>query len=379
MKTYKIFISLLLVLIATISWGQTHVQISTEDGVQKIHGKINGVKVKFNYSENIKDIQLSETTVYFLLEHGYISKEDISTPTPMSMPDGSSQNVVKVNIKSLEIAGLTLNNITAHMLFDRDAKVSIGLTALEQFGKVTVDNNKITIYSNSREEELRSKAKRLYNSGSYAAAADCLQEVLDGNGLYEAEFRMLMKSYLLSSQTDKARKICNTWIYHYDKESDYEQYKGEVYQVMGESYLDNMWAYTSEIYGENKTARLWLEKAIAYLKPNTKDYALCYLSLGKATFSLSKQKAGEHFNKALNAYLAAITKTQYNVDKREVRDINLQHIYRALEKYYRDTSNSERAYDTLVRAYFCGDQSAYDELSQWPSLWNAAYDRVYKR
>lgn len=126
--------------------GRVVVKMIKEDGVYKIPVLINGVAMDFIFDTGAGIISMSNLEASFLFKQGKISKEDILGKGNFQDATGTISEGAIINLKEVSIGGKTIYNIRASVTDNSVAPLLLGQTALEKFGKITIDyaNGEVT-------------------------------------------------------------------------------------------------------------------------------------------------------------------------------------------------------------------------------------------
>lgn len=140
---------LIAVTISIVALSQTNIKMKQQDGLSIIPCKINGLNLSFAVATAAADVKISISEANFMFKNRYLSAGDIVTPSGYT----GDELVVGmiINIKSIEFAGLKLENIQATVSSDNAAPVLLGQPALAKLGPMQMDfaNNSITILNGS--------------------------------------------------------------------------------------------------------------------------------------------------------------------------------------------------------------------------------------
>ena len=122
---------------------QLIIKMEKIEGVYQIPCKINGLPLKFIFDTGASEVTISLSEAIFMLKNGYLYESDIKGKEYYSIANGDISEGTKINIKKLEIGNLILNNVEATIIHSTKAPLLFGQSAMERFGKFTID------YSNS--------------------------------------------------------------------------------------------------------------------------------------------------------------------------------------------------------------------------------------
>lgn len=125
----------------------TRIPFRDEGGVKVVTITVNNLPMDFIFDTGASLISISETEAMMMLKQGTITKEDYLGELPFVDANGDISTGVLINLKSVEIGGIRLQNIKASVVPNKIAPLLLGQSALEQFAKVTIDhkNNEIIL------------------------------------------------------------------------------------------------------------------------------------------------------------------------------------------------------------------------------------------
>ena len=115
------------------------IKMKKENGVYKIPVSLNGTEMDFIFDTGAGIISISDIEASFLYKQGKITKEDILGKENFQDATGTISEGAIVNLKEVSIGGRTIYNIRASVVDNVNASLLLGQTALEKFGKITID------------------------------------------------------------------------------------------------------------------------------------------------------------------------------------------------------------------------------------------------
>lgn len=124
---------------------KTIVRMKKANGVYQIPIIVNGVKMFFIFDTGASIISISETEAYFLYKQGKLTDDDIKGTAKFSDANGDISEGTIINLKTVQIGDRVLKNIEASVVHNLNAPLLFGQSALENFGKVSIDYNKSEI------------------------------------------------------------------------------------------------------------------------------------------------------------------------------------------------------------------------------------------
>jgi aspartyl protease family protein len=119
----------------------TIVKMSKKNGVYQIPVLINGVEMYFIFDTGAGLISISETEASFLYKQGKLTEEDIVGTANFIDASGNISEGTVIILKTVKIGDRILNNIGASVIHNPSAPILFGQSALEKFGKVSIDYN----------------------------------------------------------------------------------------------------------------------------------------------------------------------------------------------------------------------------------------------
>jgi aspartyl protease family protein len=126
---------------------KTVVRMEKINGVYEIPTEIDGVPMHFIFDTGAGLISISETEAIFLYKQGKIDKNDIVGKANFIDANGGVSEGTIINLKTVKLGDRILKNVQASVVHNLDAPLLMGQSALEQFGKISIDyNNSIVIF-----------------------------------------------------------------------------------------------------------------------------------------------------------------------------------------------------------------------------------------
>lgn len=124
------------------SGDRTIVKMEKLNGVYQIPVYVNGIKMSFIFDTGASTISISETEAIFLYKQGTLSKENIKGTTNFIDANGDISEGTIIVLSSVKIGDRVLKNIEASVVHNLNAPLLFGQSALERFGKISIDNNR---------------------------------------------------------------------------------------------------------------------------------------------------------------------------------------------------------------------------------------------
>jgi aspartyl protease family protein len=124
------------------------IKMRLSNGVFFVPIEINGVSMEFIFDTGASKISLSYTEAMFLWKQGKLSQEDFTGTQEFIDANGDISEGSTVNLKEVKIGNKTIYNIEASIVHNQVAPLLFGQSAMNKFGKITIDYNKNEITFN---------------------------------------------------------------------------------------------------------------------------------------------------------------------------------------------------------------------------------------
>lgn len=121
---------------------KTIVKIEKINGVYQIPVQVNGIKMFFIFDTGASTISISEIEASFLWKQGKLAIDDIKGVSNFSDANGDISEGTIIILKSVKIGNRELKDIEASVVNNLNAPLLFGQSALEKFGKISIDNNR---------------------------------------------------------------------------------------------------------------------------------------------------------------------------------------------------------------------------------------------
>jgi aspartyl protease family protein len=121
---------------------KTVVKMEKVNGVLQIPVDVDGVKMFFIFDTGASTISISETEANFLWKQGKLTKADIKGTANFSDANGDISEGTIIVLTTVKIGDRILTNIEASVVHNLNAPLLFGQSALEKFGKISIDNNR---------------------------------------------------------------------------------------------------------------------------------------------------------------------------------------------------------------------------------------------
>ena len=120
---------------------KTTIKMTKRSGVYFIPCKINGSEMEFIFDTGASDITMSLTEATFLYKQGTLTDDDFIGTQQYQIANGEIEEGTVVKLKTVEIGNRTLYNVQASVVHNLQAPLLLGQSALNKFGKISIDYN----------------------------------------------------------------------------------------------------------------------------------------------------------------------------------------------------------------------------------------------
>lgn len=114
--------------------------MENNNGVKYVWIEINGLKLKFIFDTGASSICISSAEATVLYRQGTLLKEDILDVQYFQDATGKVSAGTRINLRTVKIGDRVLKNIEAIVIDNNEAPLLLGQSALEKFGKISIDN-----------------------------------------------------------------------------------------------------------------------------------------------------------------------------------------------------------------------------------------------
>jgi aspartyl protease family protein len=121
---------------------KTIVKMKKTNGVYEIPTEINGISMCFIFDTGAGLISISEAEIDLLTKQGKFSEDDITGKGNFIDANGDITEGTIVMLKTVKIGDRTLTNVEASVVHNLQAPLLMGQSALEQFGRISIDYKK---------------------------------------------------------------------------------------------------------------------------------------------------------------------------------------------------------------------------------------------
>lgn len=129
----------------TSVFSQTVIKMEKKNGIYYVPCTVNGLKLQFIFDTGAGDVSISLSEAVFMIKNGYMSENDLIGTEYYRIANGEVAEGTKIIIKELKIGDKTLYNVKASIVHTLSAPLLLGQSAIERFGKFSVDYSTNTL------------------------------------------------------------------------------------------------------------------------------------------------------------------------------------------------------------------------------------------
>lgn len=122
--------------------GRTTVKMEKHNGVYQIPVTINGSEMFFIFDTGAGMISISTVEATFLYKQGKLSDDDVVGKADFLDANGNISQDVIIRLKEVTIGNRTIRDVNASVVGNAKAPLLFGQSALEKFGKISIDYGK---------------------------------------------------------------------------------------------------------------------------------------------------------------------------------------------------------------------------------------------
>jgi aspartyl protease family protein len=125
---------------------EVRIRMTLDGGIYTIPVLINGVEMYFIFDTGASLISISSREALQLYNQGSLTESDFLGKGKFSDANGDISEGTIINLKTVQIGNRVLQNVIACVTHSQNAPLLFGQSALQKFGKVSIDynNNEIT-------------------------------------------------------------------------------------------------------------------------------------------------------------------------------------------------------------------------------------------
>ncbi|MGF1586631.1 MAG: TIGR02281 family clan AA aspartic protease [Bacteroidales bacterium] len=128
--------------ITTTGLSENIVRMRHAGGIYYVPLKVNGLEMEFIFDTGASIISISLHEARLMRRQGKLDEDDILGASFFSDATGTISEGTRLNLKEVEIGNRTLYNVEASVVHNLKAPLLLGQSALNQFGRITIDYDK---------------------------------------------------------------------------------------------------------------------------------------------------------------------------------------------------------------------------------------------
>lgn len=121
---------------------ENSIDMESINGVKYVWVEINGLRLKFIFDTGASSISISPAEATVMYRQGTLTREDILDKEYFQDATGNISEGTVVNLRTVKIGSLVLENIRATVVDSEEAPLLLGQSVFEKFGKIEIDNQK---------------------------------------------------------------------------------------------------------------------------------------------------------------------------------------------------------------------------------------------
>ena len=221
MKNLILSISLIILSI-NLMYSQKYVEMKKINGVYQIPCKVNGIPMNFIFDTGATDVTISLVEAKFLIKQGLLNKEDFKENINYSLADGSLLEGTKINLKSIEIDGFYIKNITASVINKQNAPILLGQSAISKLGTYSIKGNQLILSSNqtttiqSKEKSEKADISEAVKYLNQFLNMESWATIIEGNFTYNSYSNSLSYKSFMMAKNGKDLGTTITYLFDID-------------------------------------------------------------------------------------------------------------------------------------------------------------------
>lgn len=291
---------------------EVRIHMEKEGGVYKVPCKVNGLKMKFIFDTGAAKVCISSAYAEMMLENGYLDKSDIKGTSQSTIADGSVIDNVVINLRKVEIAGLTIENVPAVVVPTQNAPLLLGQSVIQKLGRVSIDEEDLVIHNANiyTEEEIDiifKKADDMFDNKVFSEALNYYKIVYDFAGEDTNPWILFYMGICYKNLKDIDSSIkCHLKAIELDKGLNDDNILYECYEKLYALFYNRNDYYKSLGY-----ARLKLKYAI-----NDSERAVSYNDLASNYYQLDNYTEGlSYSDKSIKTYKSILKKRKLDTNE----------------------------------------------------------------
>ena len=136
-------------------FSQKIIEMVEVNGIYQIPCKVNGVPMNFIFDTGASDVTISLTEAKFLIKQKLLTKEDFIDTINFKIANGEIIEGTKIILKSIDIDGIILENVSATIINKQNSPLLLGQSAISKLGQYTINENNLIIQNDIKSDYLK--------------------------------------------------------------------------------------------------------------------------------------------------------------------------------------------------------------------------------
>lgn len=112
------------------------------NGVYYLKVEVNDIPMKFIFDTGASIISISQAEAVFLYKQGTLTDEDFVGSVSFQDANGDVSEGTIARLRKVKVGNFVLHDVEASIVPNQRAPLLFGQSALKQFGRISIDNNK---------------------------------------------------------------------------------------------------------------------------------------------------------------------------------------------------------------------------------------------
>lgn len=122
--------------------GKNVIPMEYVNGVYYLKVEVNDIPMKFIFDTGASIISISQAEAMFLYKQGTLTDEDFMGSVSFQDANGDVSEGTIARLRKVKVGSFVLHDVEASIVPNQRAPLLFGQSALKQFGRISIDNNK---------------------------------------------------------------------------------------------------------------------------------------------------------------------------------------------------------------------------------------------
>lgn len=122
--------------------GKNVIPMEYVNGVYYLKIEVNNIPMRFIFDTGASIISISQAEAVFLYKQGTLTDEDFVENISFQDANGNVSEGTMVRLRKVKVGNFVLHDVEASVVPNQRAPLLLGQSALKQFGRISIDNNK---------------------------------------------------------------------------------------------------------------------------------------------------------------------------------------------------------------------------------------------